>query len=103
MLLSIFILCYNLVGETMKKKENIIIASIISIIVTSFSIPIKARSPLTGKIYYGREHVLTLIFRNDSKMCYDCINYNVQWLLLIIELIVVFLVAFMVLNMIQLE
>ena len=84
----------------MKKKYKIIIASIISIIVSSFSIPIKAKSPLTGKTYYGREHILTLIFKNNSKVCFDCIDYSVHWIVLVIELIVIFLVSFMVLNII---
>ena len=77
----------------MKNKINILISLITSIITCLLFIPIYSKT--TYNIYYGRTNIFSLIKQNSCKLCY---NYNINWILLILQFIIIYILVILILK-----
>ena len=84
----------------MKNKLNILISIIASLIVGLLFIPIKVTGGLNGSRVYGRTSIINFISPNKN-MCTNCYTYKISWLLLLLEVILVFGIALIILNIIE--
>ena len=78
----------------MKKRYNFFIAFITTVVVSSVFIPIYIKT--SYDTFYGRTNLISLIQQNKCDMCY---NYNVNWLLLIIQSVVIYIFVLLILKL----
>ena len=74
-------------------KTGIITSIIITILTNLLSIPIKATT--TYHSFYGRDNIINYIKNNTCKTCY---NFSIDWLVLFIQTIIIFVVSYFILT-----
>ena len=84
-----------------KNKLNYIVSIISSCIISCLVIPIKAIRGYGRKSFYGTSNIFTLLKSNVKGICLNCIDYKIIWILLILEIIIVFIISLIILNYID--
>ena len=80
------------------KKRKIIISIFFTIIFDLFFIPIKGYGKYSS--LYAKDNIINIIKQNS---CDICINYQIAYLILIIQSIIVFIIIFLILNLFKKE
>jgi len=85
----------------MNKKINIFISTIASIFMSGIYLPVKISGGFSSITQHNsRINIFSLLFKNLNKQtCYDCFNYEIRWLFLIIQLIIIFIISLTILNL----
>ena len=77
----------------MKNKTNNLIAFITAITTSLIFVPIYTKT--SYDTYYGRTNIFLLLKQNSCKLCY---NYNINWILLIIQFIIIYILVIFILK-----
>ena len=79
----------------MKKVQlsvnQLLICVAISIGITMFSIPVSVTGGFYTTTFYGRVHIIDFI-RTSIRSCTECYQYGIDWIPLILQLILLFLI-----------
>lgn len=86
----------------MKKiKLNYIVSLISTITISCLTIPIKVTRAYGRKSFYGVSNIFILIKNNIKGACLNCIDYKIAWILLVLEIIIIFIISLITLNYID--
>lgn len=77
-----------------KIKMNLIISIIVTTITNLLIIPLKAST--YKKTFYGRDNIINVLKNKSCKLCY---NYDINYLFLVFQIIFVFIICFILLNL----
>ena len=85
----------------MKNRLNIIVSILSSCILSCLVIPIKIVRGYGRKSFYGISNIFTLVNDKAKDVCLNCIDYRIIWILLILEIIIIFIISLITLNYID--
>ena len=80
------------------KKKRVIISIIITIILDLLFIPIRGYGKFSS--LYAKDNIINIVKQNS---CNICINYQIAYLVLIIQTIIIFIIIYLILSLFKKE